>query len=394
MNNNNEKPFEQLRKKDGSSFSDDTIRSWYIARSYVLKALSEKEREHPFSPDSKEYLHVVLTSDDSRMLYIARQVALSAHYINFNEESEDKESPCRTKISIISEDVSIKQRLSKEEYLCNLPKYCRYVVEHKVDNRIEHEIYNPNSYIDIEIHIVSKSNKPVKGKNEIMIEISSDDVDNYFNHVLEGDEDVFTIDTRKAFYASKMYNIGEAIDNLPAENIHDTKRYTMALNVFQYERLTEKPQRLFENSIKEGEQHKLKENLSNVFCSDCFELRAHAIKSLNRDNLKDITILWERYNEALSMSEHARWVVEKLIMGYRPFNDEEHHQNEILRAQFKSKNKLKKYQNSLKRNDEKLAHIDLCSYRDLRRINPDNLKYDSFLMLAIPKILDKVWTKR
>lgn len=390
MTNHRERPFELMRKRSGKEFSTETIRNWYIARKFVLEKLKAKEKEHPFSPDTNEYLHVVLTNDDSRMLVVARQVALSAHYINFNEEYDDETSSRRTRITIMSEDLNIKQKLSEEEYLCNLPRYCRYVVEQKVGYKIEYETVNPDSYIDIEIHIVSKSNKPVKGKNEIMLEISNDDVDEYFNRVLEGDEEVFTIDTRKAYYASRMYNIGETIDNLPAVNIHDTKRYTMALNVYQFERLTEKPQRLFDKYIMEGKQYKLKEILSNVFCSDCFNSRANAIESLNKDNLKDITVLWTKYNEALSKSEHARWVVEKLIMGYRPLNDEEHHQDEVLRAQFKSKEKLKNYHNSLKRNDEKLAHIDLCSYRDLRRINPNDLKYDSFLMLAIPGILEKV----
>lgn len=383
MSNYKEKPFEQLRKKDGTPFSEDTIKNWYIARTYVLKVLSEKEKEHSFTPDTNEFLHVVLTSDDTRMLFIARQIALSAHYINFNEECDKGESCCRTRISIISEDVNIKQKLSAEEYLCNLPQYCRYVVEDKIDN--------PHSYIDIEIHIVSDI--PVEGKHEMMLVIKKGDVDNYFDRVLEGDEDVFTIDTRKAFYASRMYNIGETIDNLPAENIHDTKRYTMALNVYQYKRLTETPQRLFDKPIDEGKQYQLKEALSNVFCSDCFESRANAIGHLCKGDAKDMNALWEKHNEALSKSEHARWVVEKLIMGYRPFDEKERHHDEELQAQFKSKTKLKKYHNSLKRSDKELAHIDLCSYRDLRRINPNDLKYDSFLMLAIPKILDKVGEK-
>ena len=380
MNNYKETPFEQLRKRDGSHFSEDTIKNWYLARAYVLEFLSGKEKEHPFSPDSNKHFHVVLTSDDSRMLFIARQIALSAHYINFKEECEEEQSHCRTIISIVSKDTNIRQRLSKEEYLCNLPKYCRYVEGDKVDN--------PNSYIDIELHIVSAP--PTESKQEVILTIKKDDVDNFFNRVLDGDEDIFAIDTRKAFYAGRMYNIGETIDNLPAENIHHTKRYTMALNVYQYERLTEKPQRLFDIPIEEGKQYKLKETLSNVFCSDCFESRANIIKGLNSTNLKDVTVLWEKYNEELSKSEHARWVVEKLIMGYRPLDEKEHHKDEELRAQFKSNTKLKKYHDSLKRSDIELAHIDLCSYRDLRRINPNDLKYDSFLMLAIPKILEKV----
>ena len=383
-----EQPFELLRKKDGTKFLVDTIKNWYIARSYVLKLLAKKENEYLFSPESKERLHIVLPSDDNRMLFIARHVALYAHYANFNEECEDEASSCKTRISIITDDVNIKQKLSQEQFLCNLPNYCRYVVEHNVEGVIEQKIENHNSYIDIELNIVSY--KPAKGKNDILIEISQEDVDNYFEQVSKDNEDIFTIDTRKAFYTGKMYNIGEAIDNLPAENIHNTKRYAMALNVYQYARLSEKPQKLFDKKIKEGEQYKLRELLSNVFCSDCFKSRAQAIMRLNSGNLKNDTGLWARYNEALSKSEHSRWVVEKLIMGFRPFNEEEHHQYEVLRAQFRCNDKLKKFHDNLKRNDQVLAHLDICSYRDLRRINPHDLKYDSFLMLAIPKILDKV----
>jgi hypothetical protein len=77
-------------------------------------------------------------------------------------------------------------------------------------------------------------------------------------------------------------------------------------------------------------------------------------------------------------------------MGYRPFSHEERYYDEQLHVQFKNKEKKKAYRDNLKRRDCDPAHIDLCSYRDLRRINPDDLKFDSFLMLAIPKILEEV----
>ena len=96
-------------------------------------------------------------------------------------------------------------------------------------------------------------------------------------------------------------------------------------------------------------------------------------------------MLWAKYNEALSKSEHARWVVEKLIMGFRPLNEEERLEDETLST---NKKRRKEYRDGLKKNAAKLAHIDLCSYSDLRRVDPDNMKYDSFLMLAIPKILE------
>ena len=46
------------------------------------------------------------------------------------------------------------------------------------------------------------------------------------------------------------------------------------------------------------------------------------------------------------------------------------------------------FSKQLKNNAAHPAHIDICSYRDLCRVDPDSLKYDSFLMLAIPLILD------
>ena len=42
------------------------------------------------------------------------------------------------------------------------------------------------------------------------------------------------------------------------------------------------------------------------------------------------------------------------------------------------------YRKRLKNNG---IHIDLCSYRDLRRINPGDMKYDCFLMIAMPRII-------
>lgn len=378
MNKYKEKPFELLRKKNNEFFSKETIRNWYIARAFVLEKLRELEGNELFSPNSNKHLHVVLMDDDNRMLSVARQIALSAHYLNFDEDCEGEMSRQRTIITIVTHDKDIKERLSREEFLCNLPKYCTYV-----EGGIKE---NSDSYIDIEIHIESECLP--KDKDDVILYFHKFDVDSFFNNVKEEDDDIFSIDTRKAYYTNRMYNIGETIDNLPAENIHDTSRYLMALNVYRYEILAENPQLLFENG--KMNQYQIKETLSNVFCSDCFESRANVIRKLSGGNLKKENELWKKYNEVLSKSEHARWVVEKLIMGYRSLNEEERHRDEVLRSQSKSGIKLKRYHNSLKRDDKILAHIDLCSYLDVRRRNPDDLKYDSFLMLAIPKILQRI----
>lgn len=369
-----EMPFEYLtRKEDGKQFEEEIIKNWYIARHFVLDKFSEMKIG--FSSDSKEHLHVVVNGDSPIMLSIARQVALTAHFINYRDGSKAEEPQNRTVITIVSKNPHIIEELEKEEYLCNLPKYC------KVINRGE-VFENDGFYIDIELHITESC-----PEEESVKSFSEQDVDAY----IKGNEGkkMQGIDTCKAIYASRMYDLGAELYNIPAEDIHCTERYSLALDVFQHEMLKKKLKKMTSKEWSTMSLSKLKEKISNILCADCFSLREACLKKAE-GNYRRTRKVWAKYNEQLSVSEHARWVVEKLVMGYRPLNSEERYYDETLHVQFKNKDKKKKYRDSLKRIDSDPAHIDLCSYRDLRRINPDDLKFDSFLMLAIPNILAKV----
>jgi hypothetical protein len=365
-----EKPFEYLRRKDdGKLFGEEIVKNWYLARAYVL----DKLKGIAFKPSSDEHLHVVVNGDNAMMLFVVRQVALFAHYINFDEAQEEAYRN-RTVISIVSQNPDIKGELEKEEYLCNLPKYCKFV-----DNNFTKT--NSDSHIDIEIHIVKDCPKDEGGN---ILFIRQEEVDVFFeNH--SNDNDYLSIDTRKAVYASRIYGLGGEIDNLPAEDIHCAKRYALAMNVYLHQILKKKPGMLVDEENWK-DQSIVKENLSNIFCADCFESRNLCIQQC-WDGSVGKKKMWEQHNEALSKSEHARWVVEKLIMGYSPLNAQQRYKDESL---FYDKKAKGQYRKSLKRNAENPVHIDLCSYADLRRINPNDLKYDSFLMLAIPKILERV----
>ena len=380
MNKNRiyEMPFEYLRRKeDGNKFSDEIVRNWYIARAFVLNQF--KEMKVGFEPESNAHLHVIVDGDSPVMLSIVRQLALSAHFINFQEGSETEEALNRTIITLVSKNPNIIKELEKEEYLCHLPLFC------KVVNRGQ-TTENKGYYIDVEIHIVD--NLPISDKNNTVL-FTENDVAHFCKQ--KEREEIFNIDTQKAVYATRIYDLGLELNNIPAEDIHSAKRYSLALDVFQHIKLKETVGKMIDEATWERlSLSEIKENISNIMCSDCFSLREECIKRCAKDNALKTMELWEKYNEVLSKSEHARWVVEKLIMGYRPLNQEERYHDETLHVQFKNKEKRKKYRDSLKKTDNDPAHIDICSYRDLRRINPDDLKFDSFLMLAIPKILEKV----
>lgn len=382
-----ERPFELLRRYSGEAFGPGIVKNWYIARKCVDEVLincAEAGSEtaggfRPFKPNSGQYLHVVLANDSDRMLAIARQLALMCHFFNFREEGDDGRPACRTVLTIVSADPDIKSRLCCEEWLCNLPRYCRYSEEGK-------ETENPDSYIDIEIKVASKI--PPEQPSEVRFVFTAEAVDEYFDNVANDDDSVFTIDTRIANFTGRMYNIGEAIDNLEAVNIHDAKRYDLALDVFQHVKLAQILAPMFGREA--ADQCSLKEALSNIFCSDCFLAKSKVVKQLSADEKCSEKEIWIRYNETISRSEHSRWIVEKLIMGYRPLNDEEQQREAILKVEANGNAKLSDYWRRLKRNSQDPAHVDLRSYRDLRRIHPASMKYDSFLNLAIPKILKKI----
>ena len=102
-----ERPLEYLRHKNGDSYSAETIRNWYVARAYVLDRL----KSVAIGPTSNEHLHVVVASDSPLMLSAVREVALLAHFANFDEASGRN----RSVITIVSNKDNIVEELKKEE---------------------------------------------------------------------------------------------------------------------------------------------------------------------------------------------------------------------------------------------------------------------------------------
>ena len=371
-----ESPFQYLRRKDTREpFSADVVKNWYMARAYVLNQL----KDISFGPDSRENLHAVIDGDNPLMLSVLRQVALSAHYLNHEERDPSGRLSCgnRTVVTLVSrkDAAEIVSELEKEEYLCNLLQYCRY--------SLFGEVRNADSWIDIELEIVGE-----RPDDPGMVLMTEDRVRSFIGTQIP--DSVYTVDPRMAVYAGRVYSLGAVIDNIPYEDINSAGRYNRALAAFQYKVLKDTTGlQLVRKNEWEQDLTAVKNGLSNLFCSDCFESREKAISRFyppqKKLGEKEVLAIWERFNDALSRCEHNRWVVEKLILGYRPLNGPERTEYAGLFGKSRSE-----YSKRLKNRSADPAHIDLCSYRTLRRVDPDNMKYDSFLMLAIPLILEKI----
>ncbi|MBO4656590.1 MAG: hypothetical protein J5639_02335 [Bacteroidales bacterium] len=369
-----ERPFEFLRRKGSlEAYPEQTVANWYIARAYVLDFL----KDVAFIPGMPGSLHVVVEGDSPLLLAVVRHLALYSHFLNFVEYDRFGNRVCsnRSVITVISsrDEAGIIAELEKDENLGNLLQVCRYSVFGK--------LYNEDSYLDLEIEVATEQGDAAAMK------ITEADV-NAFVAARHADE-IFSIDTRKALYAGHAYVLGGVIDNLPHEDIFGAGRYVQALDTFRYLLFNDTQDRTLVTPAWESNIVAVRNGISDIMCTDCFELREKAVvkqyPSGRRLSEKERRTVWEQNNFALSLSEHNRWVVEKLIMGFRPYVASESNKYDTLFSAEK-----RAFCNQLKKSPADPAHLDICSYWDLRRTDPDNLKYDSFLMLAIPLILGKV----
>lgn len=439
-------------------FSDDIIEGWYRARKYVTDLLKERGF---LRKSSSSQAHVVIPYTNKMALFIVRQIALVAHFLDFNEGDGKASGPSNhTVITILynrETHPDIIKELRREEYLCNLPDVCKCVFKDD-DCKREMKTSNRYSFIDIELELVG-----VKDDQSIHKRIKEED-NNSKSFVISADkiEEVNKIkyeneiDITNASRVNMVYNVGADIDNLPPNDTNTVERYGKALLYFCYQQTKEDTREKWKGLTecdKESDkarfsyQIQIRNKLSNVFCADCFEMRLKSIfskddvkrlnkilennkikkelqkhhhlslmakfcKKAKKDLLKlthtckrpsdspismeDLkTLIYENESvlidivgnnlQAMAKCEHARWNVEKLILGFSPLTPKE--QYEDNRRFGSSRNS---YRKSLK---NKAHHIDLCSYHNLLRINPQDMKYDCFLMLAMARILKEGWQK-
>lgn len=419
----------------------ESVENWYVARHYVLDIL--QFGRFSISPSSSKHINIIIDGVSDLMLCIARQIALVAHYPNFDETSGSN----RTVITILfdsSSEPEIVNKVSREEYLCNLPTLCKYSVKtwNGKDAIITLE-ENKQSYIDIELEFIDikghKSDDYLSSNNIVEKEYIGRD-DTYLLIKEETvraklkDEDIkaiSTINIKNARRTNMVYCVGGDIDNLAPDDPNTADRYSRALHYFCYQQNENDIQKQWDGFFKKDDDGKLTDYidgqiavrnlLSNVYCSDCFESRLRSVVTQNNlkkqfqgdwfKNLrcrysnyyKDImsdkpydidqkTLIWllnKKYRQvlrivkeniaSLAMCEHARWNVEKLINGFVPLTAKEHYEDNIRFGASRNS-----YRKKLKK---KTHHIDLCSYQELRRINPSDMKYDCFLMMAMVRIL-------
>lgn len=391
-----EKYFDNIFEK---VFDAHEVELWYKARDYVKNRVLPIDGDG-ISPGSGNHVHIVAEGIEEEMIAVVRQLCLLAHYPNFVEASGAN----RTLITFCTNEKKedIHDKVFKTEIFGKLLEYCEWAIKDEKGEVLDKKVFEKkgNNYfpLDIEfeftkqnIKVFEEQKKNKTYKNEYITIIKRLDVDEFFKNkskVTNG------IDISKGMLVNMVYCTGATIDNLPACDNENIARYSTALNVFCYNLKHEEIEKKWKGGAKpqdDGSYGELdiKNQLSSIFCADCFESRLKGIldtkkKTVYEYLLYDFETVMEKLRDqktinALVRCEHARWNVERLIMGFKPLEKEELFEIECLFGQ-ERKDKIKDY--------KKISHhIDLCSNKDLRRLNPADVKYDYFLMLAMPQIV-------
>lgn len=441
------KDMRRLHRKDeaGSciAFGEDVVQGWCRARNYVLSQLENEKSwgSNGIAASSSERVHIVIDCVDPMAFYIARHAALALHFPNFNEGDGRSQAPRNgTLITLLynrKKYSDIIAELHREEYLCNLTDLCKCTLKMvEIEDKgkglkvISENVKNPNSFVGVELELLGFDNDDFgyeanEKEGMEVVHVGRKVIEEVKNRKCK-----YELDVTHARRVNMVYQVGADIDNLPPDDPNISDRYPRALLYFCYQqskgKTLEKWNEIAEYANEDDKkgtlyQIMLRNKLSNVFCADCFVTRLKSLfdhnarkdiqkviikaycsendvkknenfdyktvrittKMLNymiKNHEKDLLMLVGNNLKAMARCEHARWNVEKLILGFSPFSPQEHYEYNCRFGSSRSS-----YRNGLKKN--KGHHINLCSYEDLYRIDPDNMKYDSFLMLAMVKIL-------
>lgn len=375
--------FQLLRRHDEncSFFSDEIVNNWYRARRYVLDHIHELVSNNGFYS-----LRIAINGHSPLTYSVVRHLALIAHFSSFDEGNEDTFS----KITILYpqkftlDDLKAEiETLGEEEFLFNLIKYSQYTLIDAEGKTISH---SGLPFLDIKFVLRATDNYENCSHETYITEDAIREYTDNKTITSFSDEELTA-----AMLVNQAYSTGVEIKNLPSTENEKASRYSMALDCLNSrKRKMAKSlwQKCFEDKT-ELPRKKITNILSCIFCADTFEIRLHELMKTSHTlthtyliaNINTIRRAIVANLKALSKSEHARWNTEKLILGFRPFSDKQSYTDEI------SVGKRDAYRKKQKDDSLSPSHIDLLSYANLKRINPEDQKSDSFIMLAMPTIL-------
>lgn len=387
------------RRKDIPQYEDlfdgDFERVW--ARHIVLSEIKAPD-DGGIWCDSTKHVRIVIVGSDSLSLNIARQLALVCHYPNFDEDKGSN----RTVITIVSPNSN--RRYDVEATKDRLESMTGFLLSECVwrcvsygAKTVEWKGQKNNSFIDLEFEFIGLDGIDVNSyitdkldtdANEVVSVIDNSQmlseqtiswIENHFHQYYGIDENGLRssvtdcrIAVSRAQVVNMLYEASCHLEDVYASDLYKVAAYKTALESFC----------LHTSAVKrQSSWSKIKDvslKISSLCCADFIDTKIRCAKAGGCDMRHLNGTELERF----ARSEHTRWNVEKLISGFRPYTPQERYVDERL---YTDPAKMKAARKRMK--TEFHAHIDICSCKELIRVDFESYKYDCFLTLAADDII-------
>lgn len=145
---------------------------------------------------------------------------------------------------------------------------------------------------------------------------------------------------------------------------------------------------LLDKVDKAWEQVGIVRKIASVDCADSIQTRLRSMDAVSRKRLaaigtedeKNDPLANKECKDCIIEAEHMRWMMQRLIAGYRPYSATEQTEIEKLDAEGR-----KRFIDE-KKNKER-AHIDICSYKKQHEIDKGHAKDDEDVILNTPYLI-------
>lgn len=379
-------------------------REYIQARHIILNDLKANLDGEGISSKSNKHIHAVIAGTDRLCVSLARQIALIAHYPNFDDNTGKNRNVITFLVTQPGSGEPAALFSSLRKNTGNLLDECRWKIMRLADGSTEiiDKCTHSKEYIDIEFEIICADSI-----SEYIKHISSEEnslttfffnkgaldsacrhtIESKFHNLYEIDrESIDTeagdglIDTTAAQWVNAIYIFGGSFKEIKTRDIYNVKNYSSILSQFiniktdvsaEWEKIdSANYPKEYINSLK----------LYNVYCADTFMTKRRSITSSDayKHKKKNISEIIQKETKQMAYSEHTRWNVEKLMNGFRAYTPLESYDDEfglINRKEHKINN---------------MAHINICSGDKLLRIDSESFKYDCFMVFAFNDILEKL----
>lgn len=375
-------------------FSEDYNKA--LARHIVLNEIKPLDDKGIWCHSSK-YVRTVIVGTDALALNIARQIALTCHYPDFDDEKGCN----RTVVTIVApnasdrEDVEAVKKRFESITGCLLAE-CICRCEFHGKDTVVWNSHKSKSFIDLEFEFVGLAgadvNQYIKGggfdADAIVSVLDSGGIlesetvswieRNLYQYYAVYEDRLrcgftdYRIDVNRASFVNMLYEAGSHLEDIFILDIFKVTAYKTAIESFCRHTSARK------RWLSWNEINDVSLKISSLNCADGLNIK---IRSAEKGGL-EIKKLNGAVLECFARSEHTRWSVEKLISGYRPYTAMERYDDELL---FSDPPVLKAARKRLK--TEHHAHIDICSCNELMRTDFESYKYDILLTLAADYII-------